>query len=98
MDIQELRSQIDGIDDQLVKLFCQRMEVAAQIAAYKRQQNLPILVPAREQEKLLDVEKKAGPDMASYTRLLYLTLFELSRSYQNELTQESVKAGSSEVL
>lgn len=98
MDIQELRSQIDGIDEQLVKLFCQRMEVAAQIAAYKRQHNLPILVPAREQEKLLDVEKKAGPDMANYTRMLYLTLFELSRSYQNELTQESVKADSSEVL
>ena len=51
-EISELRHQIDGIDDELVKLFCQRMDVAAQIAAYKKENNLPILVPAREREKL----------------------------------------------
>ena len=85
MDIQELRSQIDGIDDQLVKLFCQRMDVAAQIAAYKREHNLPILVPSREREKLMDAAEKAGPEMANYTRVLYSMLFELSRSYQNKL-------------
>ena len=32
MDIQELRGQIDLIDDELVRLFCQRMNVAARIA------------------------------------------------------------------
>ena len=37
MDINELRSQIDSIDDELVALFCQRMKVAEQIAEYKRQ-------------------------------------------------------------
>ena len=84
MDIQELRSQIDGIDDQLVKLFAQRMDVAAQIADYKKANNLPIFVPAREREKLLDVSQKAGTDMANYTRVLYSMLFELSRSYQSK--------------
>ena len=85
MDIQNLREQIDGIDDQLVKLFSQRMDVAAQIAAYKRENHLPILVPAREREKLADVAEKAGPEMANYTRVLYSMLFELSRSYQSKL-------------
>ena len=85
MDIQNLREQIDGIDDQLVKLFSQRMDVAAQIAAYKRENHMPILVPAREREKLADVAQKAGPDMANYTRVLYSMLFELSRSYQSKL-------------
>ena len=84
MDIQELRGQIDQIDDELVRLFCQRMEVAAQIAAYKKEHNLPILVPAREREKLQDVAAKAGPEMANYTRVLYSMLFELSRSYQGK--------------
>ena len=55
MDITELRQQIDTIDDQLVSLVGQRMEIAAQIAAYKRENNLPILVPGREREKLADV-------------------------------------------
>ena len=84
MDIHELRGEIDKIDDELVKLFTQRMDVAAQIADYKKEHNLPILVPAREREKLADVAQKAGPEMANYTRVLYSMLFELSRSYQGK--------------
>ena len=84
MDITELRCEIDKIDDELVKLFGQRMEVAARIADYKKENNLPILVPAREREKLADVAQKAGPEMANYTRVLYSMLFELSRSYQGK--------------
>ena len=84
MDIKELRGQIDKIDDELVRLFGQRMDVAAQIADYKKENNLPIFVPAREREKLADVAEKAGPEMANYTRVLYSMLFELSRSYQGK--------------
>ena len=84
MDIHELRGQIDQIDDELVRLFGQRMDVAAQIADYKKENNLPIFVPAREREKLADVAEKAGPEMANYTRVLYSMLFELSRSYQGK--------------
>ena len=84
MDIKELRGQIDTIDDQLVQLFCQRMDVAAKIADYKRQNDMPIFVPAREREKLADVAQKAGEEMANYTRVLYSMLFELSRSYQSK--------------
>ena len=84
MDLKELRQQIDGIDDQLVSLFTQRMEVAAAIADYKKANSLPIHVPAREREKLADVAEKAGPEMAGYTRVLYSMLFELSRSYQSK--------------
>jgi chorismate mutase/prephenate dehydratase len=84
MDLSELRKQIDQIDDEMVRLFCERMDVAAKIADYKRENKLPILVPAREREKLADVAEKAGPDMANYTRVLYSMLFELSRSYQGK--------------
>ena len=84
MGLNELRVEIDKIDDELVKLFGQRMDIAAQIADYKKENSLPILVPAREREKLLDVAEKAGPDMANYTRVLYSMLFELSRSYQSK--------------
>ena len=84
MDLKELRAQIDDIDDTLVKLFCKRMDIAAQIADYKKKNDLPIFVPAREREKLQDVSQKAGPEMAAYTRTLYSMLFELSRSYQKK--------------
>lgn len=84
MDLNELRLQIDKIDDQLVALFTQRMDVSAQIADYKKEHNLPIFVPSREAEKLRDVVQKAGVDMEVYTRVLYSMLFELSRGYQSK--------------
>lgn len=88
MDLSELRAEIDKIDQEFVKLFTKRMEVCASIGDYKAANNLPVFVPAREREKLLDVATQAGPEMANYTRVLYSMLFELSRSYQSKRTEE----------
>lgn len=84
MDLLELRGEMDKIDNELVRLFGQRMDIAAQIADYKKEHSIPILAPIREREKLQDVSEKAGSDMANYTRVLYSMLFELSRSYQSK--------------
>lgn len=84
MDLTDLRQEIDKLDDELVRIFGQRMEVAALVSDYKKEHNLPILQSARERSKLQDVAKKAGPEMANYTRVLYSMLFELSRSYQSK--------------
>ncbi len=84
MDLKELRTEIDQIDHQLVDLFCQRMKIAEQVAEYKKEHNMPVFVPGREREKLLEVAQEAGPDMANYTRVLYSMLFELSRSHQSK--------------
>ena len=81
MDLNQLRLEIDKIDDELVRLFVQRMEVSARIGDYKKAHNMPILVPERELQKLQDVAQKAGADMEVYTRVLYSMLFELSRGY-----------------
>ena len=91
MDLNQLRSEIDKIDDQLISLFGQRMEIAARIGDYKKQNNLPIFVPAREREKLLDVSQKAGTEMSNYTRVLYSMIFELSRSYQSKRTLDTTE-------
>ncbi len=84
MDLNEIRSSIDDIDSQMVSLFCQRMHLSAQVAEYKKQNNLPIYVPARERAILQKVAQASGPDLQNYSRILYSTLFELSRSYQSK--------------
>ena len=89
MELNEIREKIDAIDDQLVALFSDRMNLAAQVAEIKKAQNLPIYVPAREREILQEVATKAGPEMANYARVLYSMLFELSRSYQRKLNTEA---------
>lgn len=83
MDLNEIRQQIDTIDSQLVDLFCQRMALSAQVADYKKANDLPVYVPARERAILQKVSQEAGPEFEKDTRILYSTLFELSRGYQN---------------
>ena len=82
MELSEIRKQIDEIDAELVNLFCRRMELSAQVAAYKKANNLPIFVPSREQEILENISKMSGPVMAQYAQALYTCLFQLSRNYQ----------------
>ena len=88
MDLTEIRQKIDGIDQELVRLFCARMNLSAQVADYKKANNLPIFVPARERAILQKVAQMAGPEMENYTRVLYSMLFELSRSYQSKRNGE----------
>ena len=88
MDLNQLRQEIDQIDTELVRLFCQRMKISGEIAEFKQQNHMPIFVPSREREKLLDVAEKAGPEMANYTRVLYSMIFELSRSHQSKLNNQ----------
>lgn len=82
MDLTTYRNEIDQIDNEIVRLFQERMDVAAKIAEYKKEQGMPILQPTREREKLAEVSEKSREDMQSYMRVLYSLLFELSRTYQ----------------
>ena len=84
MELKDYRAQIDAVDDEIVRLFQERMDIAANIAAFKKENGLPILQSAREREKLADVTGKAREDMQSYLRVLYSLLFELSRTYQEK--------------
>ena len=82
MDLNEIRQEINRVDDQLVKLFVERMGLTTQVAAYKKEHNMPIFVPAREREIFKKVAEQAGPEFGSYTRLLYAMIMDLSRSHQ----------------
>ena len=87
MELQELRSKIDEIDAQLTKLFEARMDVAAEIGAWKRENHMPVLDAARERDKLNAIAAESREDMQTYTQMLYSMIFELSRSHQSDLTR-----------
>ncbi len=91
MDLNELRKGINDIDDQLLELFTRRMELASQVADYKRAHDLPILQPAREREILKKVADKAGNELGGYARVLFSMLIELSKSYQNKRNNKEIE-------
>ncbi len=85
MDLNELRNKIDGIDKELVKLFKERMETAAEVGRYKQENGVPVFNRQREREIINNVTDSVPEDLQSYTKTLYQTLFELSRSYQKRI-------------
>jgi len=84
MELSEVRTKIDAVDDQLLSLFLERMALSEEVAACKNEHHLPILNKQREREILAKVTERAG-DKERYAYHLYSTLFELARSRQAEL-------------
>lgn len=87
MDINELRSKIDGVDDKLLELFLERMELSVEIANYKKENELPVLSKSREREVLARVAEKSG-DLEMYTHRLFTTLMDLSKARQSQLLED----------
>lgn len=82
-DLNDIRKNIDAIDDQIVDLFLKRMDVADDIATYKKENNLPVLDRGRERAKIASILEKVPDDRKTYAMSLFNTLFEASRSEQS---------------
>lgn len=85
MNLDELRLEIDKIDSEMIKLFSERMDISAQIAEYKKENNLPVYDPVREEKKLEDISALLPEEKREYGKKLYSLIFELSRELQDKL-------------
>ena len=82
MELKDYREKINGIDEQMVKLFEERMEISAEIAKYKKENGLPIFDGARERSKLKSVNEQLPEHLQDYGLSLYSLLMDLSKTYQ----------------
>jgi len=85
MELQDLRKEIDRIDDSLIQLFEQRMTVSVEIARYKQQHGLPVYDPVREQQKLNDVSQRVKEENKVHISAFFSQLFEISRAEQKRI-------------
>ena len=85
MELNDYRQKLDKIDDELLSLFIKRMNIAAEIAAWKKENSLPVLDVRREKEKLRTLEEKSPEEFSDYTVSLFSLIMELSRSQQNRI-------------
>lgn len=83
MDLKECRKNIDRIDDDMVRLFVERMEVASEVAAYKREHGLPVLDQNRERDVIRAVREKAPPHLAGHVANLFQNIMSMSRYIQH---------------
>jgi len=80
--MESIRNDINGIDDELVKLFVKRMEASEKMAEVKRGNGKPVQDPARERSILSKVAQAVGPELENEARLFFTTLMSMSRGRQ----------------
>lgn len=93
MDLNNIRENIDNIDNQLIKLINERMNLARDVAKYKSKNSMPVFDATREREILNRVANTTNENLSVYMQTLYSTIFNISRSYQNSIinNQDSLK-------
>lgn len=82
-DIKELRKEIDAIDDEMIPLFERRMNVAKQVAEYKRAAGATVLQSGREKEVLdLAVSRLENKEYSNEARDFMTAVMDLSKEVQ----------------
>ena len=84
--LESAREQIEDIDRQMAALFERRMKCAHAIAAYKKENGLPIYDPVRE-KSLEEKNEKYIEDgvLVPYYRDFLRSLIGISKQYQNDI-------------
>ena len=83
MDISDWRLKIDEIDEQIVRLISRRAEAARAIGELKRETNLPVYEPGREQA-VFDHVRAVNPGPLPDNEILHIyeRIIDVMRSLQ----------------
>ncbi len=82
--MEELRKQIDVIDDEIAKLYVNRMAICKEIGLKKAQQGSSVNVSEREKFIVKRITEGKDDDMKRYLKHLYETIFFQSKNYQGK--------------
>jgi len=82
MDLQEIRKEIDAVDDKIARLLKERLILVDRVAEIKRETNAPVLNLQREEEI---INRLTGGGNDDFIKEVFLNIFELSRKRQELL-------------
>ena len=84
--LDQARTEINRIDREMARLFCERMDAARVVAEYKRETGMPIFDPEREAQVLLRNTEMLGRDeFRSYYADFLQYMMDISKRYQKRL-------------
>ena len=82
MNLDELRKNIDSIDDELLRLFEKRMEITHQVAQYKIENGIKVFQSERENAIIDKVRSKAPDGLQNSVETLFTTIMDIGKSKQ----------------
>lgn len=89
-ELTELRTELDALDTELVRLFEQRMGIAREVAAYKLAHGMDVLDVSREQQVLDSrVARLSDPVWSDQVRRLFTEIMAISRAEQERFLKEA---------
>ncbi len=88
MELNEIRSNIDEVDNNLLDSFIERMHLSEEIAKLKQQNNTPLIHKMREREVLQRMQERSG-EYEYYAYEFFSTIIGLSKVRQYELFPHS---------
>ena len=81
-NLEEIRKEISAINDEMLALFVKRMELSAQVAAYKKANGLPTLDRKREEAILQKVADNTTDEFRQFALEFFRNMMDLSKEYQ----------------
>ena len=85
MELSEIRNKIDKIDDELVKLFMERMKLVSLAAEEKAKSGKAVFDPEREKEIISSLTENLDKEMSHDVAELYNSIFDISKKRQNKI-------------
>lgn len=82
MELNDIRNKIDSIDDEIARLYDERMGLVRQVVKAKKQSGKAVNDPERERKILLRLSEKVDSENQLYLKRVYESIFETSKAYQ----------------
>ena len=85
LNLEEIRKELNTINDDMLELFVKRMELSAKVAAYKKANGLPTLDRKREEAILQKVADSTSDEFRRYALEFFRNIMDLGKQYQETL-------------
>lgn len=95
MDLSQVRSEIDRIDAELLRLAGERLDLAADVIASKRATGKAIFDPARERQKLAGIAERVPKDRQPQMIALFSLIMSMNKAEQQRILAEGDPASPS---
>lgn len=86
--MEEERALLNGLDDQIARLFYRRMEIVERVAHLKFALRSPVYHPQREKQVTDRLLSQNGEKYREELLALYAVIFEQSRARQEKIIRE----------